>query len=150
MAPEGEEKIMEQPPCSDLLCPHGQDHTISIKKMIPVNFTADNQSGVSAGLASKFVCPSCRKSLSNSLTLQLPRQCGHVLCKHCTDQFVRSTSRCFVCEGKCREKDLITLEVEGKFFAIILCYIFHHSLPGTGFSSKGGTDVKKYDLAFKA
>jgi nitric oxide synthase-interacting protein len=113
MTPEAEERAMEQPPSTVILCPHDQDHPISIKKLIPVIFTVETTAPSANNGAEQFACPSCRKTLSNSLTLQLPKQCGHVVCEHCTDQFVRNTQRCFVCDGKCKEKDLITLKIEG-------------------------------------
>ncbi|CAG8560113.1 10746_t:CDS:2 [Ambispora leptoticha] len=106
------------------------EHPISIKNLIPTKFTEV------AEINSKnksFICPSCRKSLTNTVKISLLKTCGHVICGVCVDKFVRKAHRCFVCETKCKEKDIADMSGEG-----------------TGFASGGGKVVaQKFDVAFQ-
>ncbi|KAI9597897.1 hypothetical protein BDF19DRAFT_432984 [Syncephalis fuscata] len=124
-------------------------HTISIKRLITVQFTyLSDKEGNNSGSNNNnndndtvttaqerrqsAVCPSCTKSLTNSMKLMLSKNCGHVLCNHCIDKFVRPSKQCFVCEKKCKDKDIITLQSDG-----------------TGFAAGGGqVQVTKYETAF--
>ncbi|CAG8439597.1 10893_t:CDS:2 [Ambispora gerdemannii] len=106
------------------------EHPISIKSLIPTKFTEV------AEINSKkksFVCPSCRKGLTNTVKINLLKTCGHVICGVCVDKFVSKAHRCFVCEAKCKEKDIADMSGEG-----------------TGFASGGGKVVaQKFDVAFQ-
>ncbi|KAI8055464.1 hypothetical protein BDF22DRAFT_742051 [Syncephalis plumigaleata] len=128
-----------QPTCTGSSPPH----PIGIKKLIPVKFTyltdkqernPDDDDNVTTAEERRqsAVCPSCSKSLTNSMKLILSKQCGHVLCSGCVDKFVKPSKQCFVCEKKCKDKDMVTLKSEG-----------------TGFAAGGGkVQVTKYETAF--
>ncbi|RKP11031.1 hypothetical protein THASP1DRAFT_21358 [Thamnocephalis sphaerospora] len=114
----------------------------SLKKLIPVHFASsldgkddereDDTVRTVQERRQAFFCPACSKNLSNTMKMSLSRNCGHVLCSRCMDQFVRKSQRCFVCEKKCKDKDIIQLATEG-----------------TGFAAGGGqVEVAKYDTAF--
>ena len=45
------------------------------------------------------------------------KPCGHVICKICVDKFVRKTKQCFVCDIKCRDKDIADMSGEGNIYA---------------------------------
>ncbi len=60
------------------------------------------------------------------------KHCGHVLCQQCCKMFVGKSNKCFVCEGKCKEKDLVEIKVEG-----------------TGFAAGGKAEGIKEGLAFQ-
>ena len=62
----------------------------------------------------------------------VPKGCGHVMCAGCTTMFNKKSGRCYVCEVKCREKDLVELYVEG-----------------TGFAAGGKAEAKKEFVAFQ-
>ena len=107
---------------TEVTCPLGDDHTIAIKKLLPVVFTVDKSSKLS-------ICPACSKNLSNALKMVIVRSCGHVVCRPCCEKFMKPTHTCFVCEVKCKDKDMIPLDHEG-----------------TGYASTSQVDVKRYDL----
>jgi nitric oxide synthase-interacting protein len=100
----------------------GKEHFLNVKRLVQVKFTTQQK---------EKVCPSCRKTLTNSSKLVILRKCGHVLCKTCSD-FCKAKECCMVCSEKLKKKDLIPLEAEG-----------------TGFASRGNTEIKKYQTAFK-
>jgi len=47
------------------------------------------------------------------------KPCGHVICKICVDKFVRKTKQCFVCDAKCRGKDIADMSGEGNIYYIL-------------------------------
>ncbi|CAB4399210.1 unnamed protein product [Rhizophagus irregularis] len=106
------------------------EHPISMKTLIPTKFTEDKDP---TSKKTNLICPSCRKTLTNSLKICLIKPCGHVICKICVDKFVRKTKQCFVCDIKCRDKDIVDMSGEG-----------------TGFASGGGKVVaERFDVAFQ-
>ncbi|CAI2173773.1 8093_t:CDS:2 [Funneliformis geosporum] len=106
------------------------EHSINMKSLIPTKFTEDKDP---TSKTINLICPSCRKTLTNSLKICLMKTCGHVICKICVDRLVRKTKQCFVCDAKCRDKDIADMSGEG-----------------TGFASGGGKVVaEKFDVAFQ-
>ncbi|CAG8440124.1 10469_t:CDS:2 [Funneliformis mosseae] len=106
------------------------EHSISMKSLIPTKFTEDKDP---TSKKINLICPSCRKTLTNSLKICLMKPCGHVICKICVDRLVRKTKQCFVCDAKCRDKDIADMSGEG-----------------TGFASGGGKVVaERFDVAFQ-
>ncbi|KAI8069876.1 hypothetical protein BC940DRAFT_366094 [Gongronella butleri] len=100
-------------------------HPLSRKSLITVNFSKDSDG--------KSICKACLKGLSNSSKLCLMRPCGHVLCRHCVDLFVKKSKCCFVCDKKVKSKDIIDMTIEG-----------------TGFTSASSVALaEKFDLAFQ-
>lgn len=44
------------------------------------------------------------------------KPCGDVICKVCVEKFVKKSKKCFVCNIKCKEKDIADMSGEGDFF----------------------------------
>lgn len=144
------------------LCPASTPstkHDFSMKGLTSVNFT--EQDG-SKGDEKIRLCPSCKKTLSNSSKAMLAKPCGHVICGTCYDTFMKPGKMkqdkesadadvvriiCYVCEtdltdtkvkvdGK-RDKDRIRPGV-----VAIGC-------EGTGFAGAGGNVAKREGTAFQ-
>ncbi|KAJ3375614.1 hypothetical protein GGF31_002817 [Allomyces arbusculus] len=110
----------------EVMCLSNTPHPlVSAKKLFPVKFTKDKTT-------KKSMCPSCKKQLTNGVKMSVLKTCGHVLCGTCAIQFVKSSGRCNVCDTKCRAKEIVPLPTEG-----------------TGFSSAGPVEAKRYDHAFQ-
>ena len=126
-APQAKASLIEKPG-TDLYCTASKDkHVISLKRLIQVHFTESKN-----GNMSQKICPCCSKELTNSVTLTLLKQCGHVICGHCMEEFARKSRTCMVCDEKCKDKDMITIESEG-----------------TGYTSKGGVEGIKSRESFQ-
>ena len=123
-------KIPDEPAKDDkstkreIVCPFGEDHPLQARKLITVKFSTEGTGKI---------CPSCRKTLTNSFQIVLLRKCGHVICKVCSDKVVKLSKKCFVCEEDVKEKDVISMHNEG-----------------SGFSSTSKVEVKRSGIAFKA
>ncbi|PCH36786.1 hypothetical protein WOLCODRAFT_92137 [Wolfiporia cocos MD-104 SS10] len=78
------------------------------------------------------MCPSCKKTLSNSTLMHLMKPCGHVVCKTCTEKLVKPSMQCIQCDVKLREKDVIDLTREG-----------------TGYAGGGLAETSKKGVAFQ-
>nr|CAG8632367.1 9689_t:CDS:10 [Entrophospora candida] len=85
------------------------EHPLSIKNLVATKFTETKDSD---SKKIHYICPSCRKTLTNSLKICLIKPCGHVICKICVDKFVKKSKRCFVCDFKCKEKDITDMSGE--------------------------------------
>ncbi|KAJ0983579.1 hypothetical protein J5N97_011834 [Dioscorea zingiberensis] len=68
-------------------------------------------------LENNFICPSCKVTLTNALTLMAVSTCGHVFCKKCSDRFLAVDKVCLVCNKECKERHLVVLEKGGTGFA---------------------------------
>ncbi|CAJ0752515.1 2966_t:CDS:10, partial [Entrophospora sp. SA101] len=86
------------------------EHSLSVKNLVATKFTETKDSD---SKKIHYICPSCRKTLTNSLKICLIKPCGHVICKICVDKFVKKSKRCFVCDFKCKEKDITDMSGEG-------------------------------------
>ncbi|RIA96336.1 hypothetical protein C1645_687968 [Glomus cerebriforme] len=104
--PDKVKPIKQQTMCSA----SNPEHPISMKTLIPTKFAEDKDP---TSKKTNLICPSCRKTLTNSLKLCLIKPCGHVICKICVDKFVRKAKQCFVCDVKCRDKDIADMSGEG-------------------------------------
>jgi len=78
------------------------------------------------------MCPSCKKTLSNSTIMFLLRSCSHVVCKTCTDTLVRPASQCVVCDKEAPKDTVIELKREG-----------------TGYAAGGMAETSKSGVAFQ-
>ncbi|KAH9993328.1 hypothetical protein BJV74DRAFT_833540 [Russula compacta] len=122
-------------------------HPIALKNLIPVNFTWLPQSSRSKTTdstptdddASKpkdeerdAICPSCKKSLSNSVRIYVMKACSHVTCKTCADTLVRPANQCIVCDKLLVEGDILELKREG-----------------TGYAGGGMAETRKQGVAFQ-
>ncbi|KAI0049506.1 hypothetical protein FA95DRAFT_1556798 [Auriscalpium vulgare] len=122
-------------------------HPISLKGLIPVQFTLQGPSPTASASSTPAnvepskssreeerepMCPSCKKSLSNSVRIFLMKPCSHVTCKTCTDTLVRPAKQCVVCDATVSEKEVIELKREG-----------------TGFAGGGMAETSKSGIAFQ-
>lgn len=109
-------------------CTAAEPHTVSMKKLISVNFSFGKEN------AENPICPACMKNLSNALNPIMMVHCGHVFCSSCTTKFIKPTNTCYTCQKSCPEDtDKIKL---------------HHD--GTGFASGGGkVETSRFNLAFQ-
>jgi nitric oxide synthase-interacting protein len=146
----GQSELANQERKLSTLCPASDPkhtHPLSLKSLVPVNFSEDPQDKTKDGLPLR-ICPSCKKALNNNLrSFRISHRfkpsdflvapvCGHVTCVTCT-ALLRESGVCFVCEtpfkkkrkekeGKESKKDkekigdvdgLIELQVEGSGYA---------------------------------
>ncbi|KAJ3299011.1 hypothetical protein HK104_010093 [Borealophlyctis nickersoniae] len=99
-------------PKNEIMCTASDEpHPITLKKLVPVKFTE------AKGKKEEYICPSCTKTFTNGSKIIVLKGCGHALCKECCGRFVKTSNRCFVCETKCKDRDLVTLKGEGTGFA---------------------------------
>lgn len=127
-------------------------HVFSMAKMIPVNFSEERLTTSADPVRS---CPSCRKTLSNSLAAIAASKCGHVLCRKCVDQFLIKPTKdnpgpddmpimCFVCDIPVA---LVPFGAEKtKELPVGLVII---KSEGTGFSAKGANTVERSSTMFQ-
>ncbi|CAH2042904.1 unnamed protein product, partial [Thlaspi arvense] len=83
-----------------------------------------------------YICPSCKVTLTNTLSLMALSSCGHVFCKKCGDKFMAVDKVCLVCNKGCKERNLIPLEKGGTGFAAhgdhLMATDFKHLGSGSG------------------
>ncbi len=158
MTPDsGPEKV--EKPAQHTVCPEG-NHPLRLKQLRPVRFTAaDNGTAAAAAAAAagsgavtktdekkaggggggstqvsgskgRFMCPSCRRGLSNVVKTCFISPCGHVICTHCVDTFVRKDKSCTQCGAKLNAPDT---EIIAMAFG------------GTGFAAHGSTTITRKD-----
>ncbi|KAF9429448.1 hypothetical protein BGZ76_001278 [Entomortierella beljakovae] len=111
------------------------EHKLSLKNLIPVKWetAVEDHDGTETKQAAKMaICPICRKAFTNSTKLSILKSCGHVYCEHCCKQFIKKDGRCQICNHKTKEKDIIAMKGEG-----------------SGFSSGGAKEAKRFDVAFQ-
>ncbi|KAJ3216453.1 hypothetical protein HK099_005855 [Clydaea vesicula] len=130
--PESKQTVLKEPKNQQCKCTGGdEEHPISIKKLVSINFTESKLKNVETNVKD-YICPSCVKTFINGMDIVVTKTCGHTLCKKCSDKFVKRFKKCFVCDVKVKEKGLIDLVCEG-----------------TGFSVKGKAEAEKYGLPFQ-
>jgi nitric oxide synthase-interacting protein len=107
-----------QAPSTDTCCPEGNEK-LKLKDLFPIIFTdVPHREKKEVDLeGSKFMCPSCSVTLTNTLTLVAISSCGHVFCKKCADQFIAPGKQCLACNKQCKPRNLITLEKGGTGFS---------------------------------
>ncbi|KAG0479217.1 hypothetical protein HPP92_010075 [Vanilla planifolia] len=104
-------------PSTDTICPEGKEK-LKLKALFPVYLTKDKcESRKSNALDTHFICPCCKVTLTNTLSLVAVSTCGHVFCKKCAVRFIAKDKFCLVCNKECKEKNLIDLEKGGTGFA---------------------------------
>ncbi|KAI0089574.1 hypothetical protein BDY19DRAFT_889339 [Irpex rosettiformis] len=108
-------------------------HHLTRKQLIPINFTFDTSSNYPPNSANSTpvtdeptkpktsepdaICPSCKKTFSNSTLIYLMKPCGHVVCKTCTESLVKPSKQCIQCDKVLADKDIILLAREGTGYA---------------------------------
>ncbi|KAL9250273.1 E3 ubiquitin-protein ligase CSU1-like protein [Drosera capensis] len=110
--------VKVQAPSTFTTCPEGKEK-LKLKSFFPIHFTEANNDYAkkSKVLERTNICPSCKVTLTNTMTLVALSTCGHVFCKKCSDKFMATEKVCLVCNTPCKEKNLVTLEKGGTGFA---------------------------------
>ncbi|KAL2862272.1 putative RING finger domain protein [Aspergillus lucknowensis] len=160
------------------VCPgstESNQHNYSLKSLVDVNFTVETGPDGSP----VRVCPSCKKTLTNTVKVMLTKPCGHVICKPCVDKFM--TPHDAPDPHATKEEQERTAELHG----LILCYVCETDLTsrdsngddkdaardkkkkkkkdkdgiqpglveisseGTGFAGRGGNIATKAGVAFQ-
>jgi nitric oxide synthase-interacting protein len=104
-------------PSSDTICPEGKEK-LKLKSLFPIYFTEeDKDKNKNKNLDTKYICPSCKVTLTNTISLVAVSTCGHVFCKKCGDKFVKVDGVCLVCNKTCKEKNMVPLEKGGTGFS---------------------------------
>ncbi|KAH6826728.1 phosphoinositide binding protein [Perilla frutescens var. hirtella] len=113
--PEAPNKVAA--PSTDTKCPEGNEK-LRLKTLFPVIFTEDtSEEKRSSSLDKIYICPSCKVSLTNTISLVALSSCGHVFCKKCADKFIAVDKVCLACDKPCKERNLVNLTKGGTGFA---------------------------------
>ncbi|KAL5697554.1 E3 ubiquitin-protein ligase csu1 [Ranunculus cassubicifolius] len=113
--PEAPNKVDAPSTCT--VCPEGKEK-LRLKTLFPIYLQKeDKDQKKSNSIDTKFICPSCKVTLTNTLTLVAVNTCGHVFCKKCSDRFMAVDKMCLVCNKACKERNLVCLEKGGTGFA---------------------------------
>jgi nitric oxide synthase-interacting protein len=98
-------------------------HPLSLKNLVGVKFTPSPSPNTSTSTSDStaedipYICPSCKKTLSNSSVIFLMKTCSHVVCKVCTETLVQPAKQCVVCDSSAKQKEIVELKREGTGFA---------------------------------
>ncbi|KAJ6804704.1 nitric oxide synthase-interacting protein [Iris pallida] len=113
-----ESSIKVEAPSTCTMCPEGKEK-LKFKNLFPIYFAEDSSDHKKSKspLESNYICPSCKVTLTNTLSLVVISSCGHVFCKKCSDRFLASDKVCLVCSKECKERNLISLEKGGTGFS---------------------------------
>lgn len=127
-------------------------HSLTMQHLITIKF--DEEADPSKPTKSR-ICPSCRKTLSNSSSPAMGMKCGHVLCMSCIKQFIVAPAKqaskdevapvmCFVCDTPLA----LSADAGGAKSTLPSGMIALRS-EGTGFSARGGSTVERTNVAFQ-
>ncbi|XP_076928954.1 E3 ubiquitin-protein ligase CSU1-like [Bidens hawaiensis] len=104
-------------PSTSTTCPEGNEN-LKMKSLFSIRFTKDtNDEKKHSGRDKSYICPSCKVTLTNTLSLVGLSTCGHVFCKKCANKFVAVDKVCLVCNKGCKERNLVNLVKGGTGFA---------------------------------
>lgn len=115
--PEAPVKV--EAPSTGTVCPEGNEK-LKLKSLFPIHLTEEgngNGKEPRGALGASYICPSCKVTLTNTLSLVAISTCGHVFCKKCANKFVAADKVCLACNRECKEKHLVPLEKGGTGFA---------------------------------
>ncbi|KAL0310692.1 UNVERIFIED_CONTAM: E3 ubiquitin-protein ligase CSU1 [Sesamum angustifolium] len=113
--PEAPKKV--EAPSTDTICPEGKEK-LRLKTLFPIYLTEDtSEQKRSSSLDKTYICPSCKVTLTNTLSLVALSSCGHVFCKKCADKFMVVDKVCLACDKPCKERNLVNLAKGGTGFA---------------------------------
>jgi len=101
-------------PTMQVLCP-GCCNELKVKMLFEVRFTKVKIDSDAPKF--RFMCPNCRKGLSNSSKVCVLSKCAHGLCLYCIKHFVSKERQCPICEKRCKKRHVIPLQVGGTGFA---------------------------------
>ncbi|XP_065879286.1 E3 ubiquitin-protein ligase CSU1 [Euphorbia lathyris] len=108
--------VKVEAPSTSTTCPEGNEK-LKMKSLFPIYLTEDTSEKKSTSLDKTYICPSCKVTLTNTLSLVAVSTCGHVFCKKCAGKFMVADKVCLVCNKACKERNLVTLEKGGTGFA---------------------------------
>lgn len=114
--PEAPVKVEAPETCT--ICPEGKEK-LKLKTLFPIHFTEESngQDKPKSQKSGSFLCPSCKVTFTNTLSLVVVSTCGHVFCKKCADSFVAVDKVCLACNKACKVRSLVCLEKGGTGFA---------------------------------
>eukprot|EP01083_Nonionella_stella_P140570 431291_1 len=101
------------------VCPADRQR-LKKKQLFPIRFlelSGDEAKTKKHFQTGRYMCPACRKTLTNSCKTSVLRKCGHVFCNSCVKKFIEKNYLCVQCDKPTRSKDVIPLEVGGTGFA---------------------------------
>eukprot|EP00850_Spirogloea_muscicola_P009924 SM000057S18354 [mRNA] locus=s57:144142:146424:- [translate_table: standard] len=132
--PEAVERA--EAPSTDTVCPEGKEK-LRLKDLYPIIFTELPDPEPSSVVSNdRFICPSCKTTLTNTTYLAAVSTCGHVICKKCADKFVVKDHCCCVCGKACKAKELIEIARGGTGMAghgeNLVGEVFKHLGSGSG------------------
>eukprot|EP00262_Sarcandra_glabra_P017895 TRINITY_DN6263_c0_g1_i1.p1 TRINITY_DN6263_c0_g1~~TRINITY_DN6263_c0_g1_i1.p1 ORF type:complete len:308 (-),score=51.11 TRINITY_DN6263_c0_g1_i1:98-1021(-) len=114
-----EAPIKAESPLTDTICPEGKEK-LKMKTLFPICLTEETNGDnkrKSKSIDASYVCPSCKVTLTNTLSLVAVSTCGHVFCKKCGDRFLAIDKVCLVCSKEFKGRDLVGLEKGGTGYA---------------------------------
>ncbi|KAK1327232.1 hypothetical protein QJS10_CPA01g01089 [Acorus calamus] len=112
--PEAPVKV--EAPSTSTICPEGKEK-LKLKMLFPIYLTEAEADEKKTNSNDNFICPSCKVTLTNTISLVAISTCGHVFCKKCSDRFLAVDKVCLVCNKGCKEKNLVCLEKGGTGFS---------------------------------
>ncbi|KAJ1512540.1 hypothetical protein HMI55_006195 [Coelomomyces lativittatus] len=125
LTPEAEKEKTTVPEKQRVLCLSSAPHPLSVRHVFPIKLKFDPET-------KNHICPSCSKQFTNGLKMHIVKTCGHIVCDTCCRTLIVPSKSCNVCDKACKAKDIIQLANEG-----------------TGFSSLGNVEAKKFEVAFQ-
>jgi len=96
LTPAASPSLIKSPP-KEFICIEGK-HPIRLKQLIDVHFTPMRETKTEKLSTGQYMCPMCQKTLTNVPKISVLKPCGHVMCNACIDLFIKSESKCYVCE----------------------------------------------------
>ena len=109
--------VKVEAPSTSKTCPEGKEK-LKLKSLFSISFTEEMMSeNKFKTFDKKYICPSCKVTLTNAMSLVALSSRGHVFCKKCSDKFMAVDKVCLVCDKLCKEKNLLCFKKGGTGFA---------------------------------
>ncbi|CAA7014462.1 unnamed protein product [Microthlaspi erraticum] len=114
--------VRVQDPETHTVCPEGKEK-LKLKNLFAIRFTEDNSeeekktTSSSSSYDRSYIFPSCKVTLTNTMSLVALSSCGHVFCKKCGEKFMPVDKVCLVCDKPCKDRNLVGLKKGGTGFA---------------------------------
>jgi nitric oxide synthase-interacting protein len=113
LAPQAKETALSKP-SKVLKSPFG--HPIKLKDLVTLNLTLipGSDDAIQTG---RYMCPMCKKNLSNAKGVCCLKPCGHVFCSGCFNSILKKDMMCPLSNIIFNDDDVLNLESEGSAFA---------------------------------